>query len=158
MRTVNRSAVPALTTEQMRAVDRAMVEDLHIELVQMMENAGRSLAELAIARFSPGPVTVLAGPGGNGGGGLVAARHLVNRGCQVQVVLAASDRLTPVPAQQADILARMGVSTASQPWPRRPGHRRPDRLQLAGRPRRQGCRAHYLGQRPGRADSGPRHP
>jgi NAD(P)H-hydrate epimerase len=50
MHTVSRSAVPALTTEQMRAVDRAMVEDLHIELVQMMENAGRNLAELAITR------------------------------------------------------------------------------------------------------------
>jgi hypothetical protein len=53
MRTVSRTTVPALTTEQMRAVDRAMVEDLHIELVQMMENAGRNLAELAITRFSP---------------------------------------------------------------------------------------------------------
>ena len=115
MDTVSRSAVPALTTEQMRAVDRAMVEDLHIELVQMMENAGRNLAELAIARFSPGSVTVLAGPGGNGGGGLVAARHLVNRGSEVQVVLAAPDRLTPVPAHQADILARMGVPPATRP-------------------------------------------
>ena len=115
MHAVSRSVVTALTTEQMRAVDRAMVEDLHIELVQMMENAGRNLAELAIMRFSPGSVTVLAGPGGNGGGGLVAARHLANRGCQVQVVLAAPDRLTPVPAHQADILARMGVSTASRP-------------------------------------------
>jgi NAD(P)H-hydrate epimerase len=115
MRTVSRTAVPALTTEQMRAVDRAMVEDLHIELVQMMENAGRNLAELAMTRFSPGSVTVLAGPGGNGGGGLVAARHLANRGCQVQVVLAEPDRLTPVPAHQADILARMGVLKASRP-------------------------------------------
>ena len=115
MRTVSRSAVPALTTEQMRAVDRAMVEDLHIELVQMMENAGRSLAELVITRFSPASVTVLAGPGGNGGGGLVAARHLANRGCQVQAVLSEPGRLTPVPAHQADILARMGITIASRP-------------------------------------------
>jgi NAD(P)H-hydrate epimerase len=93
MRTLSRTAVPALTTEQMRAVDRAMVEDVHIELVQMMENVGRNLAELAITRFSPNSVTVLAGPGGNGGGGLVAARHLVNRGSRAQVVLAAPDRL-----------------------------------------------------------------
>jgi len=114
MRTVSRSAVPALTTEQMRAVDRAMIEDLHIELVQMMENAGRNLAELAITRFSPTSVTVLAGPGGNGGGGLVAARHLANRGSQVQVVLSEPDRLTPVPAHQADILARMGITIASR--------------------------------------------
>ena len=115
MRSVSRSAVPALTTEQMRAVDRAMVDDLHIELVQMMENAGRSLAELAITRFSPTFVTVLAGPGGNGGGGLVAGRHLANRGCQVQIVLSEPGRLTPVPAHQADILARMGVTIARQP-------------------------------------------
>lgn len=115
MRTLSYSAVPALTTEQMRAVDRAMVEDLHIELVQMMENAGRNLAELAITRFSPDTVTVLAGPGGNGGGGLVAARHLVNRGSQVQVVLSQPGRLTHVPAHQADILARMGVTIASRP-------------------------------------------
>ena len=115
MRTLSRTAVPALTTEQMRAVDHVMVEGLHIELVQMMENAGRSLAELAIIRFSPGSLTILAGPGGNGGGGLVAARHLANRGCQVQVVLTEPDRLTPVPAHQADILARMGVTIASRP-------------------------------------------
>jgi NAD(P)H-hydrate epimerase len=100
-----------LTTDQMREVDRAMIEDLHIELVQMMENAGRNLAELAIARFSPTSVTVLAGPGGNGGGGLVAARHLANRGCKVRVVLATPEVLTAVPAHQLDILARMGVPT-----------------------------------------------
>jgi len=99
MRTVSRTAVPALTTEQMRAVDHAMVEDLHIELVQMMENAGRSLAELAIIRFSPCSVTI----------------HLANRGCQVQVVLTEPGHLTPVPAHQADILARMGVTIASRP-------------------------------------------
>ena len=141
MRTVSRSAVPALTTDQMRDVDRAMVEDLHIELVQMMENAGRSLAELAIIRFSPCSVTILAGRGGNGGGGLVAARHLANRGCQVQVVLSEPDRLSPVPAHQADILTRMGVTIASRPgpdsrgWPgagRRPGRRRRCRLARPG--------------------------
>jgi len=54
MHSLSRRKLPALTTEQMREVDRVMVEDLHIELVQMMENAGRSLAGLAIDRFSPG--------------------------------------------------------------------------------------------------------
>jgi NAD(P)H-hydrate epimerase len=112
---VDHRDVPALTTDQMREVDRAMVEDLHIELIQMMENAGRSLAELALARFAPVTVTVLAGPGGNGGGGLVAARHLVNRDRTVSVVLSEPDSLTPVPAHQADILARMGTVMATAP-------------------------------------------
>jgi hypothetical protein len=35
----------------MRQVDRVMIEDLGIELVQMMENAGLHLAELARSRF-----------------------------------------------------------------------------------------------------------
>jgi NAD(P)H-hydrate repair Nnr-like enzyme with NAD(P)H-hydrate epimerase domain len=39
--------IPALTTEQMREVDRLMVETYHISLLQIMENAGRNLAELA---------------------------------------------------------------------------------------------------------------
>jgi NAD(P)H-hydrate epimerase len=109
------SDVPALTADQMREVDRVMVEDLHIELIQMMENAGRNLAELAIVRFAPRHVAVLAGPGGNGGGGMVAARHLANRGCQVSVVLSDPGALTPVPAHQADILGRMGVIIAEEP-------------------------------------------
>jgi NAD(P)H-hydrate epimerase len=107
--------VPALTTDRMREVDRIMVEDLHIELVQMMENAGRGLAELAVARFSPAVVVVLAGPGGNGGEGMVAARHLANWGCTVSVVLSEPDGLTPAPAHQADILTRMGVPIAGAP-------------------------------------------
>jgi NAD(P)H-hydrate epimerase len=107
--------VPHLTTEQMIEVDRAMVEDYHVELMQMMENAGRNLAHLARDRFLDGdpegkPVVVLAGTGGNGGGALVAARRLHNWGARVQVVLAQPmDKLTPVPAHQLDILTHMRV-------------------------------------------------
>jgi NAD(P)H-hydrate epimerase len=113
-----RGHVPALTADQMREVDRIMIEDLHIELVQMMENAGRNLAELAVRRFHPQTVTVLAGPGGNGGGGLVAARHLSNRGVAVTVTLAQPpSRLGPVPAHQLDILTRMGIHVSPAPQP-----------------------------------------
>jgi NAD(P)H-hydrate epimerase len=110
--------IPAVTAEQMREVDRAMVEDLHIELVQMMENAGRNLAQLAIAEFAPATATLLAGPGGNGGGGLVAARHLANRDVSVQVVLAQpAEAMAAVPAHQLDILERRGVPIAKEPAP-----------------------------------------
>jgi NAD(P)H-hydrate epimerase len=111
-------SVPALSSEQMREVDRIMVEDLRIELVQMMENAGRNLAELALRQFHPATVTVLAGPGGNGGGGLVAARHLANRGAHVTVTLShpASD-FGPVPAHQLDIVTRMGMPISPTPQP-----------------------------------------
>lgn len=107
--------VPYLTTDQMREVDRAMIEDYTIELIQMMENAGRNLAALARARFFAGDprgkrIVVLAGTGGNGGGALVCARRLHNWGGQVQVVLTKPDSaFTPIPTHQLGILHRMQV-------------------------------------------------
>jgi NAD(P)H-hydrate epimerase len=115
------SVVPAdeigwLTESQMIEVDRVMMQDLRIELVQMMENAGRNLAQLVLDLFDPDTVTVLSGSGGNGGGGLVAARHFANRGVDVTVALARpASALTPVPAHQYDILRRMGVPIADEP-------------------------------------------
>lgn len=107
--------IPFLTTEQMIEVDRAMIHDFKIELIQMMENAGRHLASLARERFLAGDpvgkqVVVLAGPGGNGGGALVAARHLRNWGAEVQVFITRPAKdFTPVPAHQLEIVHRMHV-------------------------------------------------
>ncbi|MDH3605512.1 MAG: NAD(P)H-hydrate epimerase [Acidimicrobiia bacterium] len=115
---VDSTSVPSVTMEQMREVDRIMIEDLHIELIQMMENAGRNLARLAVARFAPARVLVLAGSGGNGGGGLVAARHLANHGVGVEVVLGKDPgELGDVPARQLDAVARMGVPIVAEPSP-----------------------------------------
>ena len=112
------AGVPAVTMDQMREVDRIMIEDIRIELMQMMENAGRNLARLARRRFSPGRVLVLAGSGGNGGGGMVGARHLANWGVDVTVVLGQDvDHLGPVPAHQLDVLQRMGVPILGEPKP-----------------------------------------
>ena len=108
-------SVPFITAEQMREVDRGMVDDYGILLVQMMENAGRCLAHLARHRFLDGDargrrVTVLAGTGGNGGGGLVCARRLANWGADVQVRLSRPpSELTEVPRRQLDILEQMGL-------------------------------------------------
>ncbi len=46
--------IPYVDTAQMVEVDRAMIEDYRIELIQMMENAGRNLAHLARMRFLAG--------------------------------------------------------------------------------------------------------
>lgn len=107
---VDADALPWISTDQMVEVDRVMIDDLHIELVQMMENAGRNLAQLTIGLFAPSSATVYVGPGGNGGGGLVAARHLANMGVRVAVALA-RDRsdFAGVPAHQLDIVDRMGI-------------------------------------------------
>jgi NAD(P)H-hydrate epimerase len=107
--------VPFLTTDQMREVDRAMAEDVGIDPVRMMENAGRNLAHLARGRFLDGDgrgksVIVLAGPGGNGGGALVAARRLHGYGTLVGVVATREpEHMAAVPAQQLRILENVGV-------------------------------------------------
>lgn len=112
-----RMAVPALNTAQMQEVDRLMIEEVHIELIQMMENAGRNLALLAKRMLDDDiadrPIVVLAGRGNNGGGGLVAARHLLNWGAWVQVVTSyPPDGYKGVPRHQLDILQRMGAPLA----------------------------------------------
>ena len=106
---------PHLTASQMAEVDRAMIEDYRISLPQMMENAGRNLAHLTRDRFFDGDpkgarVLVLVGTGGNGGGALVAARHLHNYGADVRVHLSA-DRatLSAVTRSQLGVLDVMGV-------------------------------------------------
>lgn len=121
--TIPSSALPALTTAQMVEVDRLMIEVYGIQLIQMMENAGRNLADLAQALLGgevrDRPVLVLAGRGNNGGGGLTAARHLANRGAEVQVVTPREfDDFRGVPAHQLNILLTMGVSvmTAGDGW------------------------------------------
>ncbi len=108
--------VPAITTDQMIEVDRVMIEELGIDLPRMMENAGRSLATLVIGLFEPRTVQVLAGSGGNGGGVLVAARHLSNRGVDVSVTTSTEvTRMSQVAGRQARILDRMGVEMVDQP-------------------------------------------
>jgi NAD(P)H-hydrate epimerase len=98
----------------MREVDRVMIEELGVLLVRMMENAGRNLALLARFLLSGDArgrrILVLAGRGGNGGGGLVAARHLVVAGADVEVRLSeAPEELATVTAEQLAIVQRIGV-------------------------------------------------
>src|SRR5262249_45221279 len=102
---IDARAVPWVSVEQMREVDRIMVEELGISLVRMMENAGRSLAQLARDLLGGDTrarsILVLVGPGGNGGGGLVAARHLASAGARVAGALSAPPpRAAPAPARR----------------------------------------------------------
>ena len=108
-------SVPAVTADQMAEVDRLAVDVYGITLPQMMEQAGSHLASVAAAEVGGDLVDrnflVAVGPGNNGGGGLVAARHLVNRGARVQVVLARpARRLSEAGRHQLSTLLEMGVS------------------------------------------------
>jgi hydroxyethylthiazole kinase-like uncharacterized protein yjeF len=76
-----------LTNAEMSKADR-LAMSAGVSGATLMENAGKAVAA-AVARLRvPGRrVTVLAGPGNNGGDGFVAARHLAERGYQVKVLL-----------------------------------------------------------------------
>jgi NAD(P)H-hydrate epimerase len=106
--------IPFITSEQMREVDRAMMDDYNITLLQMMENAGRNLGRLAQNRFlnegADDHIVVLAGSGGNGGGALVCARYLHSYGHKVQVLLSRpAGAMRDVPLHQLNILLKLGV-------------------------------------------------
>lgn len=93
--------VPAVTADQMREIDRIAMEETGPNLYQMMENAGRNLASLALdLRSERTSIVVLAGTGGNGGGGICAARHLANHAAEVTLVLADPAGLGETPRWQ----------------------------------------------------------
>ena len=118
--------IPSVTAAEMAAVDRVMVEELGLDILQVMEVAGLAVARFARARFLDGnprgrSVLVLAGGGGNGGDGLVAARYLHGWGADVRVLLDhAPDRLGPTAAHQAAILGKIGVPVGSPGGPKWP--------------------------------------
>lgn len=103
-------SLPAISAEEMRAVDRVATMTVGLSLLSMMENAGRNLAAVVRERREDRPVVVFVGRGGNGGG-LACARHLANRGVPVRVVL---DRppggLSGATETQHDVLEAMDVT------------------------------------------------
>lgn len=78
-----------LNAETAAAVDESLMgEEVGFTLEQLMELAGLAVAQ-ALVDFVKSPqcsVIVVAGPGNNGGDGLVAARHLKQFGYKVQVL------------------------------------------------------------------------
>ena len=81
-----------LTAAQMQAVDRQTIDKIGIPGVVLMENAGRGVAEEIVKLFAAADsprALVLAGKGNNGGDGYVVARHLLDRGWDVQTLVLA---------------------------------------------------------------------
>jgi len=78
-----------ITTREMRALE-LNAEYFGVSRLQLMENAGRTIASEIASRFKPNKtrVAVFCGTGGNGGDGFVVARHLLSYGFEVEVILA----------------------------------------------------------------------
>lgn len=109
--TVEGITIPAVTTKQMIEIDRIAIEETGPNLYQMMENAGRNLALTIIDKISEisnPTIVILAGTGGNSGGGICAARHLLNRNYNVVLVVTDEARLKEVPKKQFEIFDNAG--------------------------------------------------
>ncbi|PWI46892.1 NAD(P)H-hydrate epimerase [Candidatus Heimdallarchaeota archaeon B3_Heim] len=91
-------------------VDRLM-EQRGITLLLMMENAGHNLARLSfLMGKEKSSYTVIAGSGGNAGGGMVAARRLAAWGREVQIFLPkGQDKLNNVLEKQLTRAKMAGV-------------------------------------------------
>lgn len=77
-----------VSAEEMRSIDRATSERYGVPSLTLMENAGRAVAEHALTQYGLAQrIAVLCGKGNNGGDGLVAARHLQEKGKTIHVIL-----------------------------------------------------------------------
>lgn len=79
-----------MTKDQVRGVDSWAINTLGIPGVVLMENAGRSCAELIkekLKAIAEPKICIFCGTGNNGGDGYVIARHLLNSGFKVIVVI-----------------------------------------------------------------------
>jgi NAD(P)H-hydrate epimerase len=101
--------VPSVTAAQMAEVDRVTIEELHVPVDVLMENAGRQIAVATRALLGGSVagkrVIGLVGSGNNGGDAVVALRHLVNWGARVCAEVAAPEaHLGEITRRQIDRL------------------------------------------------------
>ena len=87
-----KNQTPYISSREMRTLE-VNAEYYGISLLQLMELAGRNVAQEIIKRFAKGgKVAIFCGLGGNGGDGFVAARHLLSAGFEVSVFLVGKGR------------------------------------------------------------------
>jgi hydroxyethylthiazole kinase-like uncharacterized protein yjeF len=113
--------IELLTNAEMAEADRLTIAS-GVPGMTLMENAGRAVADTVAARIPLGTrVTVVAGPGNNGGDGFVAARRLAERGYRVAVLLVGDRGRLQGDAEEAAQRFRGDIERAS-----------PDKLPGAG--------------------------
>jgi len=113
-----RAGIVYVTAEEMRKIDDMSIREFQVDVLMLMENAGRAAAVLArqmlLGQTIGKRVACLVGAGNNGGDGMVAARHLSNWGAVVKVISGTSkDKMKSVPLGQLNIIEKMGIPILS---------------------------------------------
>jgi len=103
-----------MTRDEVRAFDAWAINTIGIPGMVLMENAGRSCAELVVEKLKDidkRKVCIFCGTGNNGGDGYVIARHLLNHDIKVTVVVCDDRNKIKGDAKiNLDILEHMGKS------------------------------------------------
>ena len=101
----------AVTSEQMKRIDRLAEEKYGIPSIVLMENAGRKSAEEILKKFNKGKAALFCGRGNNGGDGFVCARYLKNAGIKPVVFLVSKyrDIKNRNPHANLSIIKKMGI-------------------------------------------------
>ncbi|MCM8777112.1 MAG: NAD(P)H-hydrate epimerase [Candidatus Omnitrophica bacterium] len=102
-----------LTREEIAMVEKETEETYGISRLILMENAGRTLAEVIssrIRRVIDKKICIVAGKGNNGGDGFVSARYLFNMGMNVKVIYTdPPDKLSNLSFTNYQILCKIGI-------------------------------------------------
>jgi len=111
-----RAGVVYVTAEEMRRIDDITIREFQVDVLMLMENAGRATATMArqmLQGITIGKrVACLVGGGNNGGDAMVATRHLANWGADVEAIVGTTkERMKSVPIAQLHILEKMGIPT-----------------------------------------------
>jgi hydroxyethylthiazole kinase-like uncharacterized protein yjeF len=100
----------SLSCSEIRRLDADAIQSLGLPSLLLMENAARGVCD---AICQPGPwnsITILAGPGNNGGDGFAAARQLAAIGMECHIFLLRGDRRMSVDAEaNLQFLKRSGI-------------------------------------------------
>ena len=108
MKSMNKISMDVITSAEMAALD-ANCEFFGLAPLQLMENAGASIASELKKRFSDdAEVVIIAGKGNNGGDALAAARHLRNANVRVILVGRSKDLRTEASRRNWRILSECG--------------------------------------------------
>ena len=103
-----------VTAEEMRLADSSAINEYGIPGAVLMENAGQALARQAekmLGTLAGKKIAIFCGGGNNGGDGLVAARHLYNRGCEVRLYFLADPEVFRGDALlNYNIITNMGIT------------------------------------------------
>ena len=81
-----------VTSTQMRNIDKRTIEGVGIPGLELMEKAGKGVAEVAKEMLGDGSskkVVIFCGRGNNGGDGFVVGRYLAQCGIKVEFFLTA---------------------------------------------------------------------